>query len=36
MVAYKTSGEAYGRYTAGKSTHIYSILMEILLTSFTR
>ena len=36
MVAYKTSGEAYGQYTADKNTHIYNTQMEILLTSFTR
>jgi hypothetical protein len=36
VVAYKTSGEAYGQYTADKSTHIYNTQMEILLTSFTK
>jgi len=34
VVAYKTSGEAYGQYTVDKNTHIYNTQMEILLTSF--
>jgi hypothetical protein len=36
MVAYKTSGEAYGQYTADKSTYFYNIQTEITLISFTR
>ena len=36
MVAYKTSGEVCGQYTADKSTYIYNTQTEITLISFTR